>query len=318
MDTTNIVRKLFVGVVPERALEIDSIMKIYGAQFRLIGDREGFNLDAGGFSAIQYASRSTRQMWLFGYAGREALHCYGSSIVLRKSWGNTLDINEINKMPDQAREDDAFKAILDSVKKLNTAFHEDDFEWPSDIPEPEKGRPSDAERAAVYDLTCMAIAYVFLHELKHVMFHADGNAPEDARDEEYQCDQFAKDMLISKVDQYAATNGYPEEKVRMKRMMGIALASAFILFETGKGQLAGSGSHPPINRRLLATLKDVNLLDDDWFWLYFSSLSLALLKYYSIAIEPKVVKNYKSLCLDLIPDLENGIAGFASSVAVKI
>lgn len=216
----------------------------------------------------------------------------------------TLDISEINKNPDQAAEDAAFKAILDAVKELNTAFHEEDFEWPSDIPEPEKGRPSDAERAAVYDLTCMATAYVFLHELKHVIFYVDGNAPDDARDEEYQCDQFAKDMMISKVDQYAATSGYPEKKVRMKCMMGIALASAFILFATGKGQLAGSGSHPPIHGRWLATVKDVNLPDDDRFWLYFSSLSLVLLKYYSIDIEPKVVKNYKSLCLDLISDLE--------------
>jgi hypothetical protein len=307
VETTNIVRKLFDGVVPERAPEIDSITKYHGPQFRLIGDREGFNLDAGGFSAIQYTSRSTRQMWLFGYAGRQAMHCYASLIVLLKSCGDTLDINEINKIPDQAAEDDAFKTILDAVKELNTAFHEDDFEWPADIPEPEKARPSDAERAAVYDLTCMATAYVFLHELKHVMFYADGNAPEDARDEEYQCDQFAKHMMISKVDQYAATSGYPEEKVRMKRMMGIALASAFILFATGKGRLAGSDSHPSIHGRWLATVKDVNLPDDDWFWLYFSSLSLALLKYYSIAIEPKVVKNYKSLCLDLISDLENGI-----------
>ncbi len=306
METTNIVRKLFDGVVPERASEIDSITNKYSPQFRLVGDREGFNLD-NGFSAIQYTGRSTRQMWLFGYAGRQALHCYSSLIVSLKSRGDTLDINEINKIPDQAAEDDAFKTILDSVKELNAAFHEDDFEWPVDVPEPEKGRPSDVERAAVYDLTCMATAYVFLHELKHVVFYVDGNAPGDSKVEEYQCDQFAKEMMISKVDRYAATSGYPEEKVRMKRMMGIALASAFILFTTGKGQFAGSDSHPPIHGRWSATVKDVNLPDDDWLWLYFSSLSLALLKYYSIAVEPKVLKNFKSLCLDLISDLENGI-----------
>ena len=108
METTDIVRKLFDGVVPERASEIESIANDYDAQFRLIADREGFNLDAGGFSAIQYTSRSMRQMWLFGYAGRQALHCYSSLIVLFKSFGTTLDINEINKIPDQAAEDEAF------------------------------------------------------------------------------------------------------------------------------------------------------------------------------------------------------------------
>ncbi|WP_196803479.1 phage exclusion protein Lit family protein [Thiomonas sp. FB-6] len=307
METTDTVRKLFDGVVPERASEIESIVNYYDAQFRLIGDREGFNLDAGGFSAIQYTSRSTRQMWLFGYAGRQALHCYASLIVLFKSRGDTLDINEISRIPDQAAEDETFKSILGSVKDLSTAFHEDDFEWPVGIPEPEKGRPSDAERAAIYDLTCMATAFVFLHELKHIIFSAEGNSPEDPKDEEYCCDEFAKDMMISRINQYATSSGYPEEKVRMKRMMGIALASAFILFATGKGRLAGSETHPPIHGRWSATVKDVNLSDDDWFWLYFSSFALALLKYYSIAIQPKVVNNYKSLCLDLISDLENGI-----------
>ena len=42
METTDIVRKLFDGVVPERASEIESIANDYDAQFRLIGDREGF------------------------------------------------------------------------------------------------------------------------------------------------------------------------------------------------------------------------------------------------------------------------------------
>lgn len=246
-------------------------------------------------------------MWLFGYAGKQALHCYASLIVLLISLGTTLDMNEVNKIQDQTAEDEYLKSILDAVKELSTTFHEDDFEWPLGIPEPENDRPSDVEHAAVYNLTCMATAYVFLHELKHVIFSTEGNAPEDPKDEEYRCDQFAKDIMISKIEQYAASSGYPAEKARMKRMMGIALASAFILFATGKSRLAGSATHPPIHGRWPATVKDVNLPDDDWFWLYFSSLALALLKDHSITIQPTVVKTYKSLCLDLISDLENGI-----------
>ncbi|MEQ6888830.1 phage exclusion protein Lit family protein [Halomonas sp. CS7] len=307
VEATSIVRKLFDGVVPERATDIEAITQKYDHKFRLIADREGFNLDAGGFSAIQYTSRSTRQMWLFGYAGMQALHCYSSLIVLLKSLNKTLEIDEVNRMPGQAEEDEKFKKIVDAVKDLNSVFHEDDFSWPSDIPEPESGRPEDAERAAVFDLTCMATAYVFLHELKHVIFSAEGDAPEDPRIEEYRCDEFAKEMMISEIRQYAESSGYPEDEVIRKRMMGVALASAFILFATGKDRFAGSESHPPVHGRWLATVKDVNLPDDDWFWLYFSSLSLALLKYYSISISPKTIQSYKSLCLDLVVDLENGI-----------
>ena len=307
MEAESIVRKLFDGVVPERASEIDEITKRYDPQFRLIADREGFNLDAGGFSAIQYTSRSIRQMWLFGYAGMQALHCYSSLIVLLKSLDKSLDINEVDKIPGQAAEDEKFKIIVDAAKVLNSVFHEDDFTWPSDIPEPENGRPEDAERAAVFDLTCMATAYVFLHELKHVIFSSEGDAPQDPKDEEYRCDEFAKQMMVSEIRQYAESSGYPEDKVRTKRMMGVALASAFILFATGKERFASSDSHPPVHGRWLEAVKDVTLPEDDWFWLYFSSLSLALLKYYSINIPTRVLKSYKSLCLDLIVDLENGI-----------
>jgi hypothetical protein len=307
VEATSVVRKLFDGVVPEKASEIESIVSKYCPQFRVIGDGEGFTLKAGGYTAIQFNSRSTRQMWLFGYAGRQALHCYASFIDLLKSSGSDLDMRQINRIPGQAEEYDAFTRTLDAVKELNSVFHEDDFEWPLDIPEPEEGRPSDAERAAVYDLTCMATAYLFLHELKHVIFSADGNAPEDRKEEEYCCDQFAKNMMTSSIDQYAENSGYAEVQVRMKRMMGIALASAFVLFATGKERFAGSDSHPAVHGRWSATVKDVNLPKDNCFWLYFSSLALALLKYYSIKVSPKPVENYRSLCLDLISDLENGI-----------
>lgn len=307
MEANSIVRKLFDEVVPERASEIEDIARQYDPQFRLIADREGFNLDAGGFSVIQYTSRSIRQMRLFGYAGMQALHCYSALIFLLKSCNGTLDIDEVNQLHDQAAEDEKFKIIVDAVKDLNSVFHEDDFTWPPDIPEPDNGRPEDTERAAVYDLTSMATAYVFLHELKHVIFSSEGDAPEDPKDEEYRCDSFAKEMMVSKIRQYAESSGYPEDQVRMKRMMGIALASTFILFATGKKRFAGSDSHPPVHGRWLETVKYVTLPDDDWLWLYFSSISLALLKYYSINISPKTVINYKSLCLDLIVDLENGI-----------
>ena len=42
----------------------------HSAQFRLICDRDGFNIAAGPFGAIQYTYRSMQQMWLFAYADR--------------------------------------------------------------------------------------------------------------------------------------------------------------------------------------------------------------------------------------------------------
>ncbi|MFP8965214.1 phage exclusion protein Lit family protein [Pokkaliibacter sp. CJK22405] len=307
MEEINIIRRLFDGVIPERSSEIEAIIIKYGPQFRMIKDREGFNLKAGAYSVIQYTQRSARQIWIFGYAGLQALYCYSSYIRLLKSSNESLDIDRVDKIFDQALEDEKFKIFLEFTKNLNSVFHEDDFTWPSGIPEPEKGRPEDPEHALVYDLTCMATAFTLLHELKHVIFSVEKESPGTPIDEEYRCDAFAKEMMISKIHLYAELSGYAEDKVRTKRMMGIALASAFILFATGKEHVFGSNSHPPVHGRWLELVEDMSLPDDDWMWLYFSSLFLALLKYYSIKISPKIVKSYKSLFLDLIEDLDNGI-----------
>lgn len=89
-------------------------------------------------------------------------------------------------------------------------------------------------------------------------------------------------------------------------MMGIAQHPP-LSFSQQEETASRVQTHPPIYGRWSATVQDVNLPEDDWFWLYFSSFALALLKYHSLTIQPKIVKDYKSLCFDLIANLENGI-----------
>lgn len=279
MNENEAIQKLFEGVVPERFTEVVVIVDKYSAQFRQIGDREGFNIDAGAFGAVQYTHRSMQQLWLFGYAGMLSLHCYATLIVLIQSSGLELNIEKVKKIPGQNQAEEDFSNIMSKVRELNNALGEEDFLWPEDIPKPEQGRPTDDERAAVFDLSCMAAAYVFLHELRHVMFSADGDAPESPIDEEYACDNFAKDMMTSHIKKYSEQSGYPEDKVTMKRAMGIALASSFLLFATGRKNLSDSSTHPQVHGRWLCTVRTLELPENDYFWLYFSSLSLSILQY---------------------------------------
>jgi hypothetical protein len=276
-------------------------------QFRLIGDREGFNIIAGPFGTVQYTHRSMQQLWLFGYAGLLSLHCYATLIAFIKSSGVELDIEKVKRLTGQKEAEEEFAKLLSKIREINNALGEADVTWPSDIPKPEQGRQADDELSAVFDLSCMAAAYVFLHELRHVMFLADSNEPEKRMEEEFACDAFAKDMMISQIRLYSEQSGYPEDKVTMKRAMGIILASSFMFFATGRRNWTGSSTHPPVHYRWLCTVSDLDLPENDYFWLYFSSLSIALLQYFRISVSPRKVESFKALFFHLTEDLENGI-----------
>ena len=61
------------------------------------------------------------------------------------------------------------------------------------------------ERATI-DLIKIATAYVFLHEIRHVIFQADGDRPPDPRDEELECDIFARNFLMERIPDYVASS----------------------------------------------------------------------------------------------------------------
>lgn len=307
MSEISPVKKLFEGVIPERLTEVLALIDKHSAQFRLVDDKVGFNLDAGAYGAVQYTHRSMQQLWLFGYAGMLSLHSYSSYLLIIQSLGLELSLEEIAKIPGQKETNLEFSRLVTSVKNLMEAFGSNDVLWPEGVPEPEQGRSLDAEHAAVFDLTCMATAYVFLHELRHVIFSSDGNAPESPIDEEYACDSFANEFMTSQIKKYSEQSGYPEDKVKMKRAMGIALASAFLLFATAKKNIGGSSTHPPIHGRWMATANAIDLPENDYFWLYFASIALAILQHLEIFIPSKRFNNFRELCHVLIKDLENGM-----------
>lgn len=307
MNANYALEKLFEGVVPERTEEVAQLIAKYSAQFRVTCDRDGFNIAAGPFGAIQFTNRSMDQMWLFGYAGLTSLHCYATLIVLLKYSGTPLSMEAVKKIPDQQEIEDKFAKLLEKIQEINRSASEYDYSWPEGVPTAEQGRQADAERALVFDLSCMAAAYVFLHELKHAMFTVDGDAPDNPLEEELACDAFAKEMMTSQIAHYSKLSGYPENAVKTKRFMGIVLASAFLLFATPKSKLKGSETHPAIHVRWQQTIEGLDLPNDDYLWLYFGSLTLAVLQKIGIPIQDKKVVDFRSFCVDLIEDLEKSI-----------
>lgn len=299
------VQKLLEGVVPERLDEILNLIQAHSAQFRRVGDKAGFNLDAGAFSAIQFTQRSLEQLWLFGFSGLFALHCYAGNALLAKSCDLEFSLDEMETLPDQQVADERVLSLLASIDHLNNVESEHDFIWPAGIPKPEEKKPIDIEQAAVFDIVLMATAYVFLHELKHVIFEAEGNAPKDPIEEEMQCDAFASEIMLSQIGKYSEVSGYDEEKVRMKRAIGISLGNAFLALATPKKYWGGTNSHPPIHKRWIVTLGSIGLEENDFYWLYFASLAIALLKYRGKRYPAQKIATYKSFAMSVMGVLES-------------
>lgn len=307
MSENEHLQKLFEGVVPERREEILSLVERYSAQFRRIGDKPGFHLDAGAFGVIQFTQRSLDQFWLFGFAGLYALHSYSGIAWLAKSHNLKFDLADIDGLPDQRAQNLRFATMLSYIDTLNTSSAECDFTWPEAVPNPENGKPTNLEQAVVFDLILMATAYIFLHELKHVIFEAEKNAPSDVVEEEMQCDAFAAGVMLDGVSKYAVSSGYSEQGVRMKRSMGIALGAAFLAVATPQCNLGGTASHPPVHKRWSATLTSIDLDENDFYWLYFASLAIAILKHRAIHFPSCHVMSFRQLALDAIEALEGGI-----------
>jgi len=95
------IQKLFEGVVPERLDEVLGLIQANSAHFRRVGDKSGFNIDAGAFGTIQFTQRSLEQLWLFGFSGIFALHCYSGILYLAKCYGLKFDLDEIENFQDQ-------------------------------------------------------------------------------------------------------------------------------------------------------------------------------------------------------------------------
>lgn len=307
MNETDEIYALFKGVIPEQIDEIVSLLKKHSVNFRRIGDKSGFYLNAGAFGAVQFTQRSLRQLWLFGHAGRQALHCYAGLIHIAKSLNIKFDLDEINQLSKQDAEDKKISKLLNALVDLMACENEADFTWPDDIPLPEDGKSKNIELSVVFDLVLIATAYVFLHELKHVIFSAENNALENPLDEEMQCDEFATEVILRDVQLYAKQSGDPEETVKMKRSMGIALGAAFFAIATPHELLAGSKTHPAVHRRWSATLASSPLEENSYFWLYFASLAIAILKHRKIVFLAQNVESFKQLSLAAIGALENGI-----------
>lgn len=296
---------LFTGVIPEREKEMKEYLIAYAPYFSRCDDRPGFIVEAGAFGILKFTYRTMLLMWLLGFAAKQSLVSYSTLIAKVRIYGKRFSSREADIIPDQENEHQEYKVLIDSIYELAAATDLNSFSWPNNVPHPENGKPKDNDGAAIFDLNCMATAYVFLHEMKHIAFSSDATTAINPIAEELECDCFAQEMMLDKLADYSTSSGYPLDRLKSKRAMSLALASFYMLVITPINLWGGSDSHPSLASRIESIVNKLQIPSDDIFWIFASSLYLSHLRYIgcdSIEIE---FDNLRELSLSLINIIEN-------------
>jgi hypothetical protein len=251
--------------MPERAEEIRARFADYSVRVRLTPDIEfqpGQPVDlspSAAFSVIRWPPIMFSLMWVLAHGAWEAMRDYGSVILAEHlSGAESLNGAEIDQAALKLGASD--KALLAIDCAVRTASGEE-VGLPPWVPR--ISAAANLEQEAVRELWFLAIVWMLLHELQHIVFKEQNKRFSLPIDEELACDKAAFDWLLSDVDDFAMASNQPADKVRGKRGMGalIALFCIVWLSERDKGS-----SHPPAIQRLAVLFDEIGEKDSGRFW----------------------------------------------------
>lgn len=242
-------RSLFEGVLPERQEELRALWSQYSPRFNILMDTgpDGlFVMDAGAYRDVRFNHRALRVFWLGAFIAWEGYRAIAEGLR-----DGAIDSSRFTKMIH------CFSAMMKGEDSEN-------------VPLPEGvSEPGDYPDAVLYpqmrvsgELATFAAAWAFLHEIRHLqhqqeMTSSGVNAPMmENHAEEFSCDEFATRFMLDRTADYAARENVSADKVREKREIGIYFA-LFVLTLVGKDHWGQSGSHPAIQRRIDAVMRQM-------------------------------------------------------------
>lgn len=270
--------KLLEAAVPERTDEVSRHWDMYNPEVEVAPDKQGITMNADS-RRIQFSAKTIEIFWLLGFSAWRSIETYAPAIVLASLAGITIDaaLGRDLALPQFERD---FKERLVAAQSIMNGTQTDFRSWPPDIPKPEsdRDRMQDPQHQAAFDLVCLALAFSFLHEFRHVMLLNDGETPSERPEEEILCDVWAREFLTAKLAAYAKTRGHTYDQVLTKRAMGIALGVTILHAITPAHSHWGNGDYPPIADRIEALIGNTKLPDDSYFWIFSASLLTGLMR----------------------------------------
>jgi hypothetical protein len=220
-------------------------------------------------------------IWLYAFMSCRALFALSGFLLEQVASGQPVDPNAMRLTAAEAEAFERYKGLLSKASELRFAGTILDMSWPDDVPKPTRA----LDRATLstpdqtgYDLAHFGYAYAILHEIQHVKFSSDGNAPAEPVDEEIACDKFAFEFVLAKIPEYAIQTRENELLVRRKRAASLMLVMSLPLGVADPDYWSETPTHPSVRRRLELLAAELDSLPaNDDVWLYGSAVVLARL-----------------------------------------
>jgi hypothetical protein len=277
IDRAIIERNLIAGA-PERKKELRELWAAYDPQFVLKPDCAAIVFRAGS-KRVSTTHQTLVHDWLVAFASWKAFRAYGPIVAVALISNLPLDPAFLDADAELQQEEQRLDEFLYTARELARVDDVAKVPWPHGVPCPQAdGSNLNIEDHATFDLLCIAMAAVFVHEIRHLRFRQDDDAPACAADEETACDEAARWFLIERAGQYASDTNQDLGWVICKRAMGLAVAAFIIHVQTPPGERGGTETHPSSKKRFDELAAKVSAPEQSDFWTFFASLLISILR----------------------------------------
>lgn len=297
-----VIENLLFGACPERTTEIQQSWEAFRPEFYVKADDVGAALSARDHR-ISWMHKTFALDWVIATLGMQAVTAYSPYIFIALAYNVPITAQELAQDNELASVESQMDDVVYFARLLWKTKHLEDLDWPSHIPIPGTFPDSspDPKGKATFELACFAAGATFFHELRHVQFYADRNAPSLSVEEERACDEHARVMLLDRIADYCTQTGEPYTQVLNKRIMGLATAALCIAHEEPVGmQAAITDSHPPVKERFQILVLEADADEEALAWEYAGCVLIHLLRTRNRLPDPLTFSSAKDLCRQLV------------------
>jgi hypothetical protein len=298
---SEVIERLLKAACPERSDDIADYWRKFAPTFSVRPDDVGLAMSARA-SKVSWMHKTLAHDWVVTFAGMKAYAAYSPHVLFGRITGSLVK-EFFDQDEDLARTEAELDNLLYFAKQIGLVKQLDELPWPEDIPQPGTARESleKVEDKACFDLACMAAAASLFHEMRHVQFAGDGDAPEDGIEEERQCDDFSREMLVASVGEYCKISGYDTVQTLSKRIIALSCTAFTIGVAEAKGMSAAiAGTHPILAERFTHLVLKAEAPEDAFCWEYLACLLIAMLRRDRKMPDAMPFDSPKSLCQELV------------------